>query len=576
MDKVLNKYGDQLKNNRDLILSVVKNYDKALAYANDELLNDLSFIKEAVMLNGASIAYASETIQNNKNIILEAVKRKGNTLKYASTSLKDNEDVVLAAVKRKGSALKYASLNLQNNRSIVLEAVKNNCAVEYIPSKFLYEDEEIILLILKRSNATSWSLAMANESLRRNKVLVLKAVSKKGLDLEFACHNLQNDLEVLQAAVSQNFAAFNYTSLNLSEIKKIVFAAVKKWSWNFFNKTNNYYKINESKYNVLLATYNSVNNLREVDCIYKNDKELILLAIELNAKSYDYASDLLKKDRDVVITAIKQDKSHQIVDKYISLFCSNFKNDHEILELLWDKTGVEVNDLKDYENYFNTTLLEISLYKLEANTLSSLSKCKTLFYPGAGYDFSTIQFFIENSNINNFYYADYMNLEIHNETIFNNLTNWFGKWDYKIIEQIEIPPSFFKEKNWDKFWYPSSAARYNSELELSFITKYIIEKEGKTWNLYYFGTEGIATYEVLLRNKISLDVVVTQDHGQGGCWTSFCNDSLLETTASKYKMLPKIILSGGVAWKGYQEASDWFGKFGLHERKRKIWKRSKI
>lgn len=575
MDKVLNKYGDQLKNNRDLILSVVKNYDKALAYANDELLNDLSFIKEAVMLNGASIAYASETIQNNKNIILEAVKRKGNTLKYASTLLKDNEDVVLAAVKRKGSALKYASLNLQNNRSIVLEAVKNNCAVDYIPSKFLYEDEEIILIILKRSNATSYSLAMANESLRRNKALVLKAVSKKGLDLEFACHNLQNDLEVLQAAVSQNFAAFNYTSLNLSEIKKIVFAAVKKWNY-FLNKSFNYSKLNESKYNVLLATYFSVHYLREADYIYKNDKELILLAIELNALSYDHASDLLKKDRDVVIAAIKQDKYHQIVDKYIRLFCFDFKNDHGILELLWDKTGVEVNDLKDYENYLNKTLLERWLYKLEANTLSSLSKCKTLFYPGAGYDFSTIEFFIENSNINNFYYADYFNLEINNETIFKNLTNWFGKWGYQIIEQIEISPSFFNEKNWDKFWYPSSAVRFGSDLELSFITKYIIEKEGKTWNLYYFGTEGIATYEVLLRNKISLDVVVTQDHGLGGCWTSFCNDSLLETTASKYKMLPKIILSGGDAWKGYQEASDWFGKFGMHEGKRKIWKRSKI
>jgi hypothetical protein len=35
-----------------------------------------------------------------------------------------------------------------------------------------------------------------------------------------------------------------------------------------------------------------------------------------------------------------------------------------------------------------------------------------------------------------------------------------------------------------------------------------------------------------------------------------------------------MILSGGEAWKNYQEISDWFGKFGMHEGERKLWKHS--
>ena len=68
-----------------------------------------------------------------------------------------------------------------------------------------------------------------------------------------------------------------------------------------------------------------------------------------------------------------------------------------------------------------------------------------------------------------------------------------------------------------------------------------------------------------------MDVLVTQDHGLGGCWTSFCNDSKLEELAVDHKMLPKMILSGDEAWRNYEAASDWFGKFGMHEGNRKLF-----
>ena len=76
---------------------------------------------------------------------------------------------------------------------------------------------------------------------------------------------------------------------------------------------------------------------------------------------------------------------------------------------------------------------------------------------------------------------------------------------------------------------------------------------------------------MLLKNDIKIDIVVTQDHGLGGCWTSFCNDSILEKIAVDYKMLPKIILSGGEAWNGYMKVSDYFGKFGMHQAERTLF-----
>ena len=575
MDKILAKYGNQLKDNKELILTIVKNYDKALAYANDTILNDEHFILKAVTLNGASLQYATDSLKNNEVIALAAVKRNGKALKYASDSLKNNKTVVLAAVKSKGSALRYASLNLQNNRNIVFEAVKKNCNVAYIPNNFLKEDEEIVTTILNRQNITTYSLAMSNEVLRNNRQLVLKAISKKGLDLEFASSNLQNDIEVLQTAVYENFSAFNYTHLSFSEIKNLVLDALKNWNFNWYYKVRKS-TLNLSKYNVIAAIKFNLNNWYSVDQVYKNDKELMLFAIGLNASSYYYASEELKLDRDIVLARIKiDDYRYDSIYDYIKQICYNFKEDEEVLTCLSSKTGLDLEILKKYDEYSNAkTLLGKWFYKLDTDTLSALSECTTLFYPGAGYDFSTIQFFMENSNVKNFYYSDYMNLDINSETVLTELINWFYNWDYKIIRHSEIYPIFFNENNWDNFWYPSEEARFGSNLELSFITKYIIEKEGKTWNLYYFGTEAIATFKVLLKNIICIDILVTQDHGLGGCWTSFCHDSLLEKIAKEYNMLPEIILSGGEPWNDYQETSDWFGKFGMHKAQRKLWKRS--
>ncbi len=34
-----------------------------------------------------------------------------------------------------------------------------------------------------------------------------------------------------------------------------------------------------------------------------------------------------------------------------------------------------------------------------------------------------------------------------------------------------------------------------------------------------------------------------------------------------------MILSGGESWSNYEGVSDWFGKFGMHEGKRKLFKK---
>ena len=548
MDKVYAQYGTQLNDNENLILSVVKNYDKALSYASANLKHDHTFILKVMAINGAS-------------------------LYYATADQKNDEEIVLTAVSKNGKALKYASEKIRLNRNIVLAAAKKRCSVQYIPLAFLNNDEEIISIILDRPSETKYSLNLGNETIRNNREIVMKAVRKNGLNLAFANPILQNDMELVKVAANQNFLALSYTQLNLFEIKDMIFEIFKGYKFRWYYKVHNS-TLNNSKYSLLAATYFNVHNWHKADDKYKNDKELMLFAISINSKSYDYAAEHLKQDRDIIIAAINHDDyNHFIINKYLPLFCKWFKEDEEVLGKIASKTGHELMILKNYEQYLNAkTIMDKWFCTLTQEAISKLSECNSLYYPGAFHDFSTLQFFMENSGVKDFYYCDYLNLDINPYNLLNALRNYFNKWGYKVSEQINITPSYFNETSWDSFWHTDPTARFGSDETLSFCAKYLIEKDGKIWNLLYFGTEGIATYEVLLKNDIKIDIVVTQDHGLGGCWTSFCEDSLLKKIAKKYLMLPKMILSGGESWRNYKGVSDWFGKFGMHEGERKLFK----
>jgi hypothetical protein len=196
-------------------------------------------------------------------------------------------------------------------------------------------------------------------------------------------------------------------------------------------------------------------------------------------------------------------------------------------------------------------------------------KIKTLFYPGAGNDFSTIKYFVENSNIEKFYFCDYLNDQITPENVLEELR--FQLHTFEIDKIADINPAFFNKSSWSDYWCDESSGQtFSGRLENSFISLYRIKSKKKIWELYYFGTEAIETYRVLLENKIKIDLVITQDHGLGCLWTTFCRGSYLEAIARVKKDMPQYLLVGTnhYEWVGYKKISKAFGVFGVHEHQR--------
>jgi hypothetical protein len=198
-----------------------------------------------------------------------------------------------------------------------------------------------------------------------------------------------------------------------------------------------------------------------------------------------------------------------------------------------------------------------------------------LFYPGAGYDFSTLLYFMCHSDITNFYYCDYYNTEYNRFSIQEELKQQFSlpniHFEINYIESLH--PQFYKKQKWEDFWHQE----YNlndQNIKNSFISIFEIKSFAKICHLYYFGTEAIETYRVLLMNNLNFDVVITQDHGLGGFWTTFCRGSMLENLSSEYNKMPKVLMVGEhqEAWSNYKQISEPFGNFGLHQHNRVLYK----
>jgi len=185
---------------------------------------------------------------------------------------------------------------------------------------------------------------------------------------------------------------------------------------------------------------------------------------------------------------------------------------------------------------------------------------KTIYYPGAGCDFSAFYVFSHYANIQSIYYVDYFNGE--DQPLIRTIID-------KRAEQTQVlNPQDFNKTMWMEYW-PNAQNNWeqmdrafgaNNNPENAWGRKVVFKLpmySDQNFDFYYLGTEGVKTAEVLLENSIYPNLVVLQDHGLGGNWTSFGGaDSPLYLVMSN--RLPEYLLAetrdteGNIhIWPGY-------------------------
>jgi len=346
---------EELKDNKEFILKLIKENPWLLARLNDTLRHDKDILKAALNAFGGKQVF--QDFEKNESLIFEALtsKRTVQVLQYANDSLCHNPKLILMAVTANGWALQYASAELRNDPAIVLAAIKS------VPWAYVYASQELKQrrdfqekavetngltlpymceelknnkeIVAKAKESSKWRptgdlpfywipgeakppfkprkkrvrLDLASEESRKSKIYVLCAVSKDGLSLEYVSQDLKEDPEVVLKALFQDEKAFIYASKQLQE--------------------DGYFLLKAIKLNPLVLAFVSEKMLQNWDFMceamkltplalkyspdeWRNDPERVLQAVLAHEEAIDYASESLKNNRDFAIRIRKRGKKY--------------------------------------------------------------------------------------------------------------------------------------------------------------------------------------------------------------------------------------------------------------------------
>jgi hypothetical protein len=190
----------------------------------------------------------------------------------------DDEEIVLSVVKRKGNYLKWASDKLKNHKEIVLEAVKNGSRVSFA-SKALKNDREFISQVLQIRPDLYNEIS---DELKHDRDLFLTVMCKIPIMFNYVGNQLKNDrilaLELLKIGYAETI---QIVSDRLKNDKELVIMSVK--------------------IDPLMV--------KSIPKKFLDDEDVIREVVNSRGILLEYASQNLRNNVDIVMTALKNDKN---------------------------------------------------------------------------------------------------------------------------------------------------------------------------------------------------------------------------------------------------------------------------
>lgn len=348
----------ELQSDKDVVITAVRNKGENLQYASEELQNDKDVALAALLTTPIAFGYISEKLRSDKEIILHALAQKymystGKVINDLDFSISDNipeklkadKDFVLEMVKVNGMVLGCVSDELKVDKDVVTLAVKNNgkAYTHFEWEEETFYDKEIILAAASNGGTPSvipiftldeeffdkifnyipniaYQARIAAErcvesgQTWKNKIGQSWADVKKPKrqikgDREFALHGVKKGL-VLNVSLCREAGIVFDKKIILYQLKNCI--DKKEATLSIINHAPEEFKADKE------IALEAVKNTRYVlgkpflsDELILSDKEIIMEGMKHSPDALYYASDNLKKDRELLLSALlSKDKIH--------------------------------------------------------------------------------------------------------------------------------------------------------------------------------------------------------------------------------------------------------------------------
>jgi hypothetical protein len=340
---------EQLRNDKDVVITAVRTNGDALQYASEELQNDKDVAMAALINSTEAFEYVSERLQSDKEFILHAIGQKDDDAvdddldSYISDNipekLKADKDFVLEMVKVNGMVLGCLSDELKVDKDVVTLAVKNNGKAY---AHFEWEDEtfydkEIILAAASNGGTPSVIPIFTLDEEFFDKIFNYRP--NNAYQARIAAENCVESGQTWKNKIGQSWADVKKPKRQITGDREFALRGVKKGlvldvflckeAGLVFDKEIILYQLKNCK-DKIQATSLIINHAPEEFKVDKeialeavkntweallphnisnerilSDKEIIMEGMKHSPDALYYASDNLKNDRELLLSALK-------------------------------------------------------------------------------------------------------------------------------------------------------------------------------------------------------------------------------------------------------------------------------
>jgi len=136
LDNIKDNVKDIIKDDKDIILSVLKINKKYIKLASIQLINDEDIIFYMCNINKSNCDCDISNHEDNQDLSIDDDNKCIEYfIKNLNNEFLDDENIIMKLIKSNGLYIKYVSDRLKKNKNIVLEAIKY-VYYEYIPDTF--------------------------------------------------------------------------------------------------------------------------------------------------------------------------------------------------------------------------------------------------------------------------------------------------------------------------------------------------------------------------------------------------------------------------------------------------------
>lgn len=208
-----------------------------------ELMDNIELVYYALSKDPYIYTYLPHHHKEDKKLFLYAISLDSQNFSCTSKKLQDDKELALLAVKNNGYLINYVSDRLKEDKDIVIAALKNEPASSRYISDTLISDMEIIKLALKKDVGNI--VKRIPEEIINNKEYLLELISINDLVIRYASSQLQDDYEIIEAGVKKNGYAIFYASERLQQDFNLISLAIETYPILILNFADKFKKNKE-------------------------------------------------------------------------------------------------------------------------------------------------------------------------------------------------------------------------------------------------------------------------------------------------------------------------------------------